>query len=119
MHVIIFKLNHDVLQVALDLPSSSPPPPPLPLPSTSRVAAITSTKPLASHPSTFSASSIFDNVMLYKTANHPYLLSQVKSLQEELAEVKEEHNTFGMSVAMLLGGYSCCEMSVIYTTFAL
>ena len=44
------------------------------------------------------------------------LETQVKSLQEELAKVKEERNTFGMSVAMLLGGYSCCEMSVIYTT---
>ncbi|KAI0267923.1 hypothetical protein BGY98DRAFT_938414 [Russula aff. rugulosa BPL654] len=111
-HVIIFKLNHDVLQVALDLPSSSPPPPPLPLPSTSRVAAITSTKPLASHPSTFSASSVFDNVMLYKTTNHPYLLSQVKSLQEELAEVKEEHNTFASSESNLECKYDPEQLAI-------
>jgi nucleoprotein TPR len=34
------------------------------------------------------------------------LETQVKSLQEELAKVKGERNTFGKSVATLLGGYS-------------
>jgi nucleoprotein TPR len=47
------------------------------------------------------------------------LETQVKSLQEELAKVKEERNTFGESVATLLGGYSCRDISVIYFTLAL
>jgi nucleoprotein TPR len=41
------------------------------------------------------------------------LETQVKSLQEELAKVKEERNTFGKSVATLLGGYSCRDISYL------
>lgn len=41
------------------------------------------------------------------------LETQVKSLQEELAKAKEERNTFGKSVAMILG------VSVIYFPLAL
>jgi hypothetical protein len=111
-HVIVFKLGHDVLQVALDL--SSPPPP-----------------PQESRPSPAPSHSLPTLHLLYlfrlrqrhalqdRESSVSSLETQVKSLQEELVKVKEERNTFGMSVAMLLGGYSSCEMSVIYTTFAL
>jgi len=44
---------------------------------------------------------------------------QVKSLQEEVAKVKKEHNIFGQSVAALLGRYWCHDTFVIYFTPAL
>jgi len=47
------------------------------------------------------------------------LETQVKLLQEELTKVKEERNTFGKSVATLLGGYLCRDTSVIHFTLAL
>ena len=44
--------------------------------------------------------------------------TQIKSYQEELAKVKEERNTFGMSVATLLSGY-LCRVTFIHFTLSL
>ena len=58
-----------------------------------------------------------DHALQDRESSVSSLETQVKSLQEELAKVKEERNTFGMSVASLLGGYSCHAMPVIHLPF--
>ena len=45
--------------------------------------------------------------------------TQIKSLQEELARVKEERRTFGKSVARLRSGYSCCDICYLLYPFSL
>jgi nucleoprotein TPR len=59
------------------------------------------------------------NQALQDRESSVYSLKFRKSLQEELAKVKEERNAFGKSVAMLLGEYSCCDISVIYFSLIL